>query len=286
MFVYKQYDQVSLDKQFNNRLHVPDYAAYFDRWNLLSLQVEKTLPHLKDIAYGPLERERLDIFPSSKPNSKTLIFIHGGYWQMLDKNMFDFVAGAFNRYGITIVLLNYPLAPEASIDQIVNSTRSGLSWVYKNIGDYNGNANEIYLVGHSAGGHLAAMLMSTEWKLIDPYFPPSVIKGACVISGLFNLVPVHLCYLNNVLKLDFEASLRNSPVKLVPKSSCPLVVAVGGAETDEFNDQSKEFYTSWKDQGFDCKLLVLEQQNHFSIIESIIDPNSTLHAATQELMKI
>lgn len=286
MLVYKHYDQDALDKQFNNRLHVPDYEAYFNRWTLLSTEAEKELAVIKDIAYGDLERERLDVFPSSLPNSKTLIFIHGGYWQMLDKAMFRFVASAFHSYGITTVLLTYPLAPAASIDQIVLSCRNGLKWVYKNIAAFNGNPNQIYVAGHSAGGHLAAMLMITDWKLLCPDLPPDVLKGVFVISGLFNLVPVRLSYLNQVLKMDTNTSFLNSPVNFKPKNSCPLVIAAGGAETTEFNDQSKELYAAWKDKEFDSKLLVLEQLNHFSIIETMIDPNSVLHLQIRQLMEV
>ena len=121
MFAYKHYDQDLLDRQFNNRLRVPDFQEYFDRWELLSREVEEKIPVKKDLAYGDRPRERLDIFPSAQPQSKTLVFIHGGYWQMLDKAMFRFIADGFHSYNITIVLLTYPLAPDVSIDQMVLS---------------------------------------------------------------------------------------------------------------------------------------------------------------------
>jgi arylformamidase len=286
VFVYKQYEQESLDTQYNNRLHVPDYTDYLNRWELLSRQTEQKLPVIKDLPYGNLQRERLDIYPSLEPRSKTLIFIHGGYWQMLDKSMFHFVANGFHPYGVTTVLLNYPLAPEVSIDQIVLSCRKAIKWLYSNVSAFNGDPDQMYVAGHSAGGHLAAMLMVTDWELFDPGLSANVLKGICAVSGLFDLVPIHHSYINKVLKMDIETAKWNSPVRLEPSSSCPLIVAVGEAESAEFNDQSKELYTCWKNKGIDNQLLQLPGQNHYSIADTIVDPQSSLYLALRQLMKI
>ena len=284
MFVYKQYDQDALDRQFNNRLNVPDFDDYFRRWEQLSKEAGENFPVVKDVQYGPLQRERLDIFPSILPLSKTLVFIHGGYWQMFDKALFHFIANGFHSCGITIAIVNYPLAPDVSMVQIVKSARNAISWLYTNISQYNGNPNQIYVCGHSAGGHLAAMMMATNWRLVHAALPDNLVKGVCAISGLFNLFPVQLCYLNKVLNMDEEAAFINSPVLLEPSNACPLIVAAGGAETAEFNDQSKDLYEAWQNKGFDLQLLPLPGLHHFSIIESIIYPGSGLHNAMLQLM--
>ena len=286
MALYKHYDQDLLDKQYNNRLHVPDFEDYFARWKLLSVEAETTLLPVKDIPYGEKVRERLDIYPSARPKAKTLVFIHGGYWQMLDKNMFSFIAKSFHQYGITTVLINYPLAPAASIDEIICSCTLAMEWLWKNIADYNGNADQMFVTGHSAGGHLAAMLMAANWKRVNPDLPLDLIKGTCAISGLFNLVPIHLSFLNNVLKLDLDTAIRNSPVRLKPSNCCDLVLAVGAAETTEFNDQSKELETAWKERGINVQLLRLPHLNHYSIVETVGDPVSELHQAILRLMRI
>jgi arylformamidase len=199
---HPSYDQASLDSQYNNRLQVPDFQDYLDRWERRSRETEKALPVVKDIPYGPLPRQRLDVYPASTPQSKTLVFIHGGYWQMLDKALFHFLASGFRSYGITTVLLTYPLAPEASIGQMVLSCRRAVQWLYDHIADYGGDPGQLYVAGHSAGGHLAAMLAATDWNRLGFRVPANVLKGFCFISGLFDLAPIQLSYLNTVLQID------------------------------------------------------------------------------------
>ncbi|HSU49400.1 MAG TPA: alpha/beta hydrolase [Segetibacter sp.] len=284
MFLYKQYDQELLDRQYNNRLHVPEFEDYFTRWNLLSRETEDNLSPVKDLAYGDKEREKLDVYPAARPNAKTLIFIHGGYWQMLDKNMFSFFAGSFHQYGVTTVLINYPLAPAASMNEIVSCCTRAIEWLWKNISAFNGDPNQMYVVGHSAGGHLAAMLMTADWKSLHPDLPADIIKGTCAISGLFNLVPIQLSFLNKVLKLDLNAAVQNSPVSLKPINCCNMVLAVGDAETTEFNEQSEELEIAWKKHCVSIQLLKLGTLNHYSIIESVRHSESELHQAILQLM--
>ncbi len=284
MLIYKQYDQAALDRQYNNRLQVPDYLFYLQRWESLSRQTEKKYTSSKDIYYGELPGERLDIYPSSLPQSKTLIYIHGGYWQRLDKSDFQFIAEAFRPYNFTTVILTYPLAPAVSLDQIISSCRKAIQWLHQNLSQYNGDSHQMYVAGHSAGGHLAAMLMATDWNHFDP--DNEVIKGYCAISGLFNLTPIGLSDINGVLKMDKEMVLRNSPVQLKPLTQSPLLLAVGADESDEFKEQSRELYTGWKEKGISLQLLEIPGLNHYSILETIIEPTSSLHQFMRRLMKI
>src|SRR5580765_2799640 len=194
MNVYKQYNQQQLDEQYNTRLQVPDYTVYFERCERLSRQTEQEHDVLKDIPYGEHEKEKLDIFPSPILHSKTLVFIHGGYWHLLDKDMFHFLAEHFLKYGVTTVLINYPLAPQSSITEIVASCRKAIRWLHSNIIRYNGDPAELYLMGHSAGGHLASMILVEE----EAKFLRAVIS----VSGIFRLEPVMLCYRNDAIGMD------------------------------------------------------------------------------------
>jgi arylformamidase len=283
MLIYKQYDQAALDRQYNNRLQVPDFATHLDRWESLSRQTEKDYKVAVDISYGKLLRQKLDIYPSLHPRSRTLIFIHGGYWQKFDKANFQFIAKAFYTHNITTVIINYPLGPSAPVDEIVASCIDAVRWLYNNVEAYNGDPTQLYIAGHSAGAQLAAMVLATNWKQFD--LAGDVIKGACVISGIFNLIPIRLSYLNQSLRMDTTAALRNSPVQLVPSVLCPLTIVVGSNETDEFLDQSRELYNCWK-ENIPAEIMELPGLNHFSILETVLDPASELYRLMSRLMKI
>jgi arylformamidase len=283
MPIYKQYNQAALNSQYNNRLHVPDFTTHLERWELLSRQTEKEFASIKDIAYGKLPLEQLDVYPSQQPSSKTLIFIHGGYWYKMDKASFQFIAKAFGDYGITTVLINYPLVPAVSIDQVSASCRKAVCWVHQNITEFNGNPDEIYIAGHSAGGHLAAMLLTTDWK--DFNLTTDVIKGVCAVSGLFNLIPIQLSDINQVLNMDTETALRNSPVTLLPATQCPLAVVVGADETAEFLDQSAALYTCWK-ESTPAEIIQIQGLNHYTRIETMLYPECPLHQVMLRVMKI
>ncbi len=283
MHIYKQYSQQQLNDQYNNRLHVPDYAAYFECWEKLSSETREKYHFVKDIAYGDLPRERLDIFTSDKPNSKTLVFIHGGYWQMFDKASFHFIAGAFHAHHVTTVFIHYPLAPAATMDNIVVSCRKAMLWLHQNIGEFNGDPDQLFIAGHSAGAHLAAMLMEKEWVQNNAaYF----IKSIVALSGVFNLTPIMLTANNAVLNMTGEMAQRNSPAQLIPANACPLLLFVGEDETDEFKDQSMELYTNWKDKNNNTSLLQLPGIHHFSIPETLVQQYSPVHLALCSMMKI
>ena len=234
MAIYKQYDQEQLNHQYNTRLKVPDYATYFESWETRSLQTQSKYPCYRNIQFGTRPEECMDIFPAKKPGSKTMIFIHGGYWHLLDKELFHFLAPTLLEYNITAVFINYRLAPAASISEIVSSCNRAVRWVSENIGDYNGNPSELYISGHSAGGHLASMLLTQN--------DFSLLKGVISLSGIFRLEPVMLSYLNNVLHIDPQAAALNSPVILNRCSNCPVLLITGEDESNEFKDQSAELF--------------------------------------------
>lgn len=278
MNVYKFYNQEQLNEQYNTRLQVPDYAMYFDRWEKTSRQTAEQYTIQKDIPFGNHAEEHLDIFPSKILQSKTLVYIHGGYWHLLDKAMFHFLAGHFLKYNITTVLINYPLAPQSSINEIVASSRKALRWIHDHIERFNGDPGEIYLLGHSAGGHLASMqLVEAEAKFV---------RAMISLSGIYCLEPVMLTYLNDSIGMDRENAIKNSPVFLNPANDCPLLLATGAEETDEFKAQSEAICQSWKSKCRSIELLKVPQKNHYSILDAVIEKDSILWTAISRLMNI
>ncbi len=152
--------------------------------------------------------------------------------------------------------------------------------MHENISRYNGDPEQIYIAGHSAGGHLAVMMMTADEK-----FPPVPVKGVCSMSGLFNLTPIQLIEVNETLQMDEAMALQNSPVQLQPIVSCPLILTVGEKETDEYKAQSDELYVNWKEK-IPVRLMALPGLNHYSIVEELLNVNSTLHHTMCELMQI
>ncbi len=283
MLIYKQYNKEQLNNQYNIRLHVPDFATYFERWEKLSKETRAKYPVIKDIHYGDNERECLDVFPPAKPNSKTLIFIHGGYWHLFDKTTFHFIAEAFYADDVTTVLINYPLAPAATVNEMVASCRKAVLWLHRNLQQFNGDPQQVYIMGNSAGAHLAAMLIEKEWMQQNA---AGFIKGACLLSGIFNLLPVQLLQLNSVLNISRETAVRNSPVELIPDKNCQLFVCVGADETDEFKCQSRQLYDNWKDKSTAIEFLELPGINHYSILEPLLNKASALHITLRNMMNI
>ena len=276
MIVYKNYDQQQLNRQYDNRFHVPEYKNYLDDWENRSRMAERECQLIKGVRYGEDQREFLDIFPSAQKKSKTLIFIHGGYWQRFDTSLFYFVAAAFGRYDITTVLVNYPLAPAASMDSIVQANLNAIRQISSNMLSWNGDADQLFITGHSAGAQLATMAMTVN--------NPVSIHGVCCLSGLFNLWPIQLSNLNEVLKMDDEMAIRNSPALNKPVNPASLLLAVGQQETDEFKQQAQELFTRWKD--IHPELLLLPGLNHFSILDSFCDADSLLHQSMCKLMQL
>ena len=286
MVIYKNYDQAALDRQYNNRTQVPDFAHIVAQWEEASEALRQQAYLCPNLAYGNHERERLDIFPALTPNAPVLVFFHGGYWQAMDKAVFHFVARGFIEHNVTVVLVNYPLAPAASMDIIVDSCRQAMRWLYTNISDYNGSPSKIYISGHSAGGHLVAMLLASSWPELGAAPPDDPIKGGCAISGLFNLMPIRLSYLNQILGLDQSAAQRNSPIVLRPNGGGTLIVAVGSLESDEYHAQSQELLQAWSQADLSLTYQPIGGANHFSILEHLADPEKALSQAILKLMAV
>jgi arylformamidase len=274
--LYKEYDRAGLDAQYNNRVRVPGHGDHIGRWAQASARVrERGQAHL-DVPYGTHPRQRFDIFPARAALAPALVYIHGGYWHMLDKSSFSFPATTMAEAGVAFAAVGYPLAPEFGVGDIVESLRQALVWLWRNGAEYGVDRDSLSVAGHSAGGHLAAMMMVTDWSKRGSDIPEHPIKGGTAISGIYDLEPIRLSYLNDVLGLDEETVKRNSPIHNMAAAAGPLNLAVGGRESDEFHRQQRDIHGRWSGQGLPGRSLDLPGHNHFSILDGLEDPTSEL----------
>jgi arylformamidase len=278
MPVYKHYDQSQLNHQYNNSELVPHYQQYYDQWVQLNDETVQSFNVIPDLPYGPGLNEKLDFYPAPSKLAPTVIFIHGGYWQVMDRSDFKFIAQAFVPHNIHTAIIGYPLAPVKNMFDIINAVRKALTWIHHNIERLGGDPDKLYIIGHSAGGHLATMMMTRE------YAPDNIrFMGICSLSGLYDLIPIQLSHVNEPIGMDIDTAIRCSPVRHIPNTT-PLYLIVGGDESDEYHAQMMDLSNKWNPYNSNLKLLELPGVNHFSILSELLNSKSTLFKTCKEMI--
>lgn len=287
-----QLDPAWLESQYNVRARVTEHPRVFARWEEASKLVRQSLPMQADLRYGSGPRAALDLFPpalpaglqGAAPRAPVLIFIHGGYWRSLDKDLFSFVAPAFTSRGVLVLVPRYPLCPQASLEQIYLQLTQVVAWAWQQAAAFGGDPGRIALVGHSAGAHLAAMLLSCRWKDVDAALPPAPLAGALAISGLYDLEPLrHVPSLRGDLNLSTHTVARTSPAFFPRPRHGRLYAAVGLDESDEFLRQTRLIREVWGPSAVPvCE--TVPGKNHYTVLESLVDPNGRLHDLALRLL--
>ncbi len=278
------YDPAWLDRMYNNRALVPDHAVHFARWAEWSRQARASLPCELDLAYGDGPNETLDVFPAAQPNSPVVVFIHGGYWRSLDKADHSFVAPALTAAGACVVVPNYALCPAVTIAQITLQMVRALVWTWRHAARYGGDPSRITVVGHSAGGHLAAMLLTCAWKAVSRDLPTQLVKDALSISGLYELESVmHTPFVQGDLRLTPSQVAKVSPAWLPAPSRGVLFTVAGANESAEFLRHNTLIQQAWGTTAVPvCE--ALPGLNHFSVLEALVDPAHRLNALARQLL--
>lgn len=267
-------DRDFVEREYNNRALVPEHLEFFARWERDSGYVRATLPGRLDLAYGPDARHRLDVFPA-RASRGTLVFIHGGYWRSLDKDLFSWIAAPFVASGIGVVLPRYRFVPSVSIGDVANDAIDAVNWVFEHGRAHGLALDRVVLSGWSAGGHLAASVFAAPRERLA--FDPARIAGGIAMSGVFDFEPLRHFSYNDEFKLDPAAVARLDLAGKPRTIGAPLVVAAGAGESSEFRRQSRVLAQAWHPQA--RPPMLLPGVHHFGIVDAFAERGQPLHQA-------
>ncbi len=270
-------DPAWLTAEYDNRGRVPTFATHLAHWAQASAEARARRSRRLDVPYGPGAGDRLDIFPSARADAPVLVFLHGGYWRALDKRDASFVAPALVDAGAMVVVPNYALAPAVTVEAIALQLAHAVAWTWRNAALYGGSPAQIVVAGHSAGGHLAAMLAACLWPRLGADLPPRLLAGALSISGLYDLEPIrHTPFLQADLKLTAASVKRLSPAGFAAPAGARLVSVAGADESSEFLRQNRLIRQRWGAQAVPvCE--DIPATNHFTVLHSLADPAGRVH---------
>jgi arylformamidase len=274
--IWRGYTQAELDIQYNSRGTVPDVSLYLNEYAARTRQARAQLRCITHLRYGEQADELLDIYPADQPNAPVMVYLHGGDWRTQSKEDSGFAAPAFVAKGATFVVLDFTLVPHTTLPAMGAQVLKALLWLQKNVAenvtDFGGDPQRIHIAGHSSGANLVGQLLMTA--------PAELIKSAVFISGLGDLEPVRLSFRNQKLNLTPELAAQVSLLKHQPGRVCPMLVAVGQKETEDYRRQSHEVANHWHGQGNACELFELPGRHHFDAVLEWADPRSALFRAS------
>lgn len=270
-------DRAGLDQGFNARATVPDIWPIMADYKALTETAKATVPCALAVPYGPTEPERLDIYRATAGTgpAPVFVFIHGGYWRLLDAADSGFMAPAMAAAGIVTVAVNYALLPGVSLREVVRQCRAAIAWIHAHIADYGGDPGNIHVCGSSAGGHLSAMLAADDWTA-EFGLPGDLIRSAAPISGLFDLAPMPHCHVDDWTRLSPADIADLSPMRHLPRPDLPVTVAYAETDTDMFKSQSEDYLEAVAAAGNPVSRVMVPGSNHFGIILDLADPASLL----------
>jgi len=243
---------------------VPDLNAVFRAFAAASATARERFAGRRNLAYGASALETLDVFPAGA-GTPLAVFIHGGYWRRLDKDDFSFIAAGFVPLGISVASINYGLAPQTPLREIVAQCRRALAWLGANAALFDVDAERISVFGHSAGGHLAAMCAVDR-----------PVRSVVTLSGLHDLIPIQQSFVNEWLNLDEAEARALSPIQYVPARACDVFATAGERESDAFKAQGQAIVDAWSAHGCAAEFAHSPGDNHFTICQRLSDPNATL----------
>lgn len=282
---YASWDRSHLDREYSpsSCAHRP-LDRYLEEYAERSRIAREGLSGFRDLSYGKDAAETLDLFVPAAPALGLQVFFHGGYWSALSKNEFSYLARPFVDAGMAFASINYSLLPAVDLDTIVRQSRDALLWLAENAPRFHVDCERIFLSGHSAGAHLAAMCLGTDWSAYSQRRAPA-LGGACLVSGIFDLAPLLHTSENSVFRLTPDCVARNSPVNHLPAAGHSLVLTVGEQETQEFQLQTRTYAAACTSRGISSTLLPMPGLDHFEVVNELGNQDSPLFRATLDQMR-
>ena len=287
MKVYPNISNEEIERQYYLRGTRPDYeTTLIPDWIKRSNRLLEKYTGLLDLNYGKAARNSLDFFSGSDPKGHLMLYIHGGYWQRGDKSVYRFIAEPFLDQGISVALINYPMCPTVTISQITEHVRLAVSWLWSNSQKLGFCREKINIIGHSAGGHLTAEMMMTDWPAYNTKLPETMIQAGVALSGVYDLEPLLYCSENRRLKLDKLEVMTASPMRREISTLAPMLISYGYNEPDDMHRQSIEFYNAFKPHCDQMQCLCIQGADHFDTVNVLANQNSQLFADTLEMLFI
>ena len=259
----------SLEAEYNARAAVPEHPEIQADWLRRGERLRAALDCSLDLSYGESERQKIDLFRCGESDGPLHVYLHGGYWQRGERSAYHFVAESLCARGVNVAMVGYDLCPAVTLDAIVAQVRAGLAWLWRNAPTLGFDAGRIQVCGHSAGGHLTAMLMATHWPQLGADLPAGLIHSGLAISGLYDLEPLRHTSINEAVAMDADSAARNSPALLPGIGAGPLIAAVGGLESAGFHRQAETLAERWRERAGGVEMLEVPDSNHFTILEAL-----------------
>ncbi len=259
------------ETEYNNRARVPEHPGIIAGWQADAAAYRAEALCELGVSYGEGERQFYDLFkPEAVRGNALVMFIHGGYWQALDRSFFSHMARGLNRLGLPVAVIGYDLCPQVPLGHIVWEAQQAAAALWRRFN------LPVVAAGHSAGGQLSACVLATDWKNVDADLPVQLVPAAYGISGLYNLKPLTETSINNALGLSMEAAERESPLFWPAPAPLAMDAVVGGAESAEYLKQSRRLVDVWGLGGVVTRYEEIPEANHFTVIAGLTDPANAM----------